>query len=816
MNRKERFPVRGMTCAACSAHVGKALRGVAGVEKVGVNLATNTASVEYDSRRCGAEQLRDAVREAGYDLIIDKRDEEEAEREEERHHQRMIRSVIGATLTAATVFVLSMRYGGEAWSGWVQMVLAAASMILFGREFHLNALRQARHGTSNMDTLVSVSTTVAFAFSTFNLMWPEVWEQHGLQAHLYYESVTMITAFILIGRTLEHRAKRRTTEALRSLQDLRPQVAHVVDEDGREEDKPAEALRNGERMIVRSGERIAADGVVESGTTYTDESMLSGESNAVFKEKGSKVYAGTLNQNGTIRIRITQSGEETVLSDIVRLMQEAQGSRAPIEKLVDKIAAVFVPLIILLSFLTLVTWLLLDPEEGLTRGILSMVSVLIIACPCSLGLATPTAVMVGIGRGAKEGLLIKDAEALETARKIDVIVLDKTGTLTNGQPRVTEWEWHAKEEERKRMTDILHAMEQLSSHPNAKAILTHIQKEQEPQKVTVSDYKDHPGKGITAQVEGHRCIAGNKALMMDEGIESIPKKGSIYFAIDGKIVASLKAEDTVKSTAGRAIEELKNSGRRVVMLTGDSRESAERIAREAGIEETRAETLPQEKERLLRQLQSEGMKCAMIGDGINDSVAMARADLSVAMGNGSDIAIHTAMVTIVSGDLRKIGALVRLSEATVRTIRENLFWAFLYNVTAIPIAAGVLYPLCGVLISPMVGAAAMACSSVSVVLNSLRLNRRNVTLPHKKNTEKRQEKQPKQVIMKKTLKVSGMMCQHCRARVENALNSIEGVKASVTLEPPVAEIESERDDLTTDSLQKLLNEKAGEGYTLSE
>lgn len=734
MQKKEVFPVTGLGCAACAARVNKVLNSCEGVEEANVNYASATALVTYDDSRCSPESLRKAVEEAGYGLITDVENEEEAAEAERLRQYRALRAqTAGALICAVPVFVLSMFFMDLRWGQWVTFVLSTVTVFVFGSRFFVNTVRQLRHGAVNMDTLVASSTGVAWLFSTFNLLFPELWISRGIEPHLYFEAASVIIAFILTGRLLEARARRKTTSAIRALTELQPVTVTVLAGDGSQKEVPVQWARPGDTVIVRPGERVAVDGTVLSGESYVDESMLSGEPVPVLKQAGAKVFAGTINQKGAFRFRADKTGGDTVLSQIIRMVQDAQGSKAPVQNLVDKVASVFVPAIIGIAVLVFAAWWIFAPEDGFTHGLLAMITVLIIACPCALGLATPTALIVGIGKGASNGILIKDATSLEVARNIDMVILDKTGTVTEGHPEVTDQYWTP---ESGRYRPVLAALEALSEHPLAEAVVTALRPEPDTESrpaPEIVSFENIPGKGVRGICGGTAYFAGNMDLLRENGIEPsgefLSRCGAwesqartvIWFADSAEVLAVVAVTDRIKPTSAAAVARLRDMGIRTVMLTGDNEASAAAVARQTGIDEFRAGVLPQDKALYVKQLQAEGHRVAMVGDGINDSAALAQADLSIAMGGGSDIAINAAMITVLSSDLMRVPEAVRLSQLTVRTIRENLFWAFIYNIIAVPVAAGILYPVNGFLLNPMIGGAAMALSSVSVVTNSLRL-----------------------------------------------------------------------------------------------
>lgn len=807
------FPVLGMSCAACVARVDKTLNGCNGVCRASVNFATNTATVEYDPAECSPQQMRKAVQDAGYDLATDSTVQQP---DEEGKIRSLRRRTIWAMALSLPVAVIGMFFMDMPYADIIMCLLSTPVVFWLGRGFFVSAWKQLRHGSANMDTLVANSTGVAYLFSVFNMLFPEVWLERGIEPHVYFEASSVIIAFILLGRLLEERAKGSTSEAIKKLMGLQPRTVTVV-RNGIQVVVPVEQVGCGDTVAVRPGEKIAVDGVVSAGSSFVDESMLSGEPVPVLKERGAKVFAGTINQKGSFRFTAEKVGADTMLAGIIRLVQEAQGSKAPVQKLVDKIAAVFVPVIMGVAVLSLVMWLLLGGEDGVTHGILALVTVLVIACPCALGLATPTAIMVGIGKGAENGILIKDAESLEAAVKADVIVLDKTGTLTEGRPVVTDMVWNVAGEEPR---DIFFSLESMSEHPLAEAVAASLDG---CRNVEITAFESVTGKGVKGFSGGVAYMAGNAAMLADNGIvpddasaaaaASLAGEGKtvIYFAGAGRVLAVAAITDRLKDTSAAAVERLKALGLQVYMLTGDSEQPAKAAAKAAGIDHCKWGMLPHMKADFVRGLQQQGHHVAMVGDGINDSAALAQADLSIAMGRGSDIAMDVARMTIISSDLGKIPEAVRLSKLTLRTVRQNLFWAFVYNMIGVPVAAGVLYPVCGFLLNPMIAGMAMAMSSVSVVSNSLRLRRCVLSekeAPHHPAPEQQQDNETTNNIsvMKKEYNVEGMMCNNCRMHVEKALNRLDGVSATVTLKPAVAVIEFTGREYTVEELQAALSE----------
>jgi Cu2+-exporting ATPase len=576
--------------------------------------------------------------------------------------------------------------------------------------------------------LVALSTGIAYLFSVFNTLYPQFWHNKGLYAHVYFEAAAVVIAFILLGKLLEEKAKASTSFAIKKLMGLQPKTVSIIHNGGHIMEIPVEQVQVNDLLLVKPGEKLPVDGKVQSGSSFVDESMISGEPVPVEKTKDSKVYAGTINQKGSFQFIAEKVGGETLLAHIIKMVQEAQGSKAPIQKLADKIAGIFVPIVIGIALLAFAAWVVLGGENGITQGLLALVTVLVIACPCALGLATPTAIMVGVGKGAEHGILIKDAEALELAYKVNAIVLDKTGTITKGKPEVTSIFWQEETEENK---NILYSIEKASEHPLAEAVSKHLKNEAKP--VELSSANAVTGAGITAFYLNKLYVVGTAKLLQEHEVEilgsiktwSDQKRSEantvVFFASDKKIIAAISLADTVKGSSKEAIEQLKALGIDVYMFTGDNQQTAATVAAQVGITHFKAEALPQDKFDFVKDLQAKGKIVAMIGDGINDSQALAQADVSIAMGKGSDIAMDVAKMTLITSDLLRIPAALKLSKKTVKTIKQNLFWAFIYNLIGIPIAAGILYPLTGFLLSPMIAGAAMALSSVSVVANSLRL-----------------------------------------------------------------------------------------------
>lgn len=805
------FPVLGMSCAACAARVEKVLAHQPGVYAARINYAAANAAVEYDPARTAPGSLREAVRAAGYDLVTGTGADAAAQAElAQAEHLRQLKSrTLWAMLLALPVMAIAMFFEAMPYAVPAMWLLSTPVVFWLGRGFHIRAWRQLRHGTANMDTLVAVSTGTAYLFSVFNMLFPGFWLARGIEPHVYFEAASMIVAFILLGRLLEERAKGDTAAAIRKLMGLQPETVTLADAQGRQRTVPLAQVQAGDTVVVKPGERIAVDGTVAEGSSYVDESMLSGEPAAVRKAAGANVYAGTINQKGSFLFRAERVGAETLLAHIVRMVQEAQGSKAPVQKLVDQIAAVFVPAVIAVALIAFVLWAVLGGDDGFTHGLLAFVTVLIVACPCALGLATPTAIMVGIGKGAGAGILIKDAESLETAKSIGTVVLDKTGTLTEGKPIVTDLLWTGDEQ---RLGRVFYSMESRSEHPLAEALAERLKGEGIP----ISDFENLPGRGVKGVAAGRTYLAGNRLLLEENGIAApshllreadrlaAAAKTVVWFAEGGEAVGIAAIADRIRPGAAQAVAELRAMGLDVRLLTGDNEATARAIAAEAGITACEAGVLPDGKAAYIRRLQAEGHRVAMVGDGINDSAALAQADLSIAMGQGSDIAMDVAKITIMTPDLGKIADAIRLSAATVRTIRQNLFWAFIYNLIGVPVAAGVLFPLNGFLLNPMLAGAAMALSSVSVVANSLRLKAKGG------RARKNDGREPIPInnmekTMEKKYRIEGMMCGHCRMHVEKALNGIDGVRATVELEPPVATVEFSGGEKPLAELQRALD-----------
>lgn len=732
IHTKETFQVLGMSCAVCALNVETTLGAQEGVYEAKVNFAGSTVLVDYNPRVITPVELQKAVEAAGYELVVENtEDTDQADRLQREEFLALKRKTIGAIVLAIPVFVIGMFFMHMPYGNWIMLAFTIPVMAFFGRDFFVHAYMQLKHGRANMDTLVAVSTGVAFLFSLFNTIWPEYWTRRGLEAHVYYEAAAVIIALILLGRLLEAKAKFSTSTAIKKLMGLQPKTVTKILADGSEEEVPIREVAAGDVLVVKPGEKIPVDGEVTEGASFVDESMITGESIPVEKVKGQPVYAGTINEKGSFRFRADKVGGETVLANIIRMVQEAQGSKAPVQKLVDRIAGIFVPVVMGIAVITFIVWMLIGGDLAFTHALLTSITVLVIACPCALGLATPTAIMVGIGKGAEHNILIKDAESLELMYRVNAIVLDKTGTITKGKPVVTDIHWTPGSED-ERYQSILLEIERRSEHPLADAVVQKF-KEKVVNEISVSDFENQTGKGVTAKVGDKIYLVGNRALLdvnrvvLDDDNEKLAVrwegdgKTVVFFAGEGRVLALVAIADKIKESSRQAVTTLHEKGIDVYMLTGDNALTARAVADQVGIRHFKAEVMPGEKANFVEALQHEGKVVAMVGDGINDSQALAQADVSIAMGKGSDIAMDVAKVTLITSDLNVIPRAIALSHQTVRAIRQNLFWAFIYNIIGIPLAAGVLYGINGFLLNPMIAAAAMAFSSVSVVTNSLRI-----------------------------------------------------------------------------------------------
>ena len=731
--------IRGMHCASCVQKIEKALLQTQGVTGAAVNLATEKARVDYEPSLLNLEEIKRAIEATGYEVAEPPPGEKTLDSEKlarEKEYRKLKLKFIAGLVLGILVFLGSMRH----WFPWVPVFLgnfyvlwALATPIQFviGWSFYNGAWRALRHRSADMNTLIAVGTSAAYVYSVLATLWPQLFEAGGIKANVYFDTSALIIVFILLGRLLEARAKGQTSEAIKKLIGLQPKTARVIRE-GKEIDIPVEEVVVGDIVVVRPGERIPVDGIVREGRSAVDESMITGESIPVKKTPGSEVIGATINKSGSFKFEARKVGKDTTLAQIIRLIEEAQSSKAPIQRLADVIAAYFVPIVMSIAVITFVIWFILGPPPALTLALLNFVAVLIIACPCALGLATPTAVLVGTGKGAENGILIKGGESLEIAHKVDTIVLDKTGTLSRGEPEVTDiilGEGFPEQE----ILSYAAAAEKNSEHPLADAILKRA-REKGIEPLEPDNFRVIEGQGVEATVKGRQIILGNARLLENRRIEildlrreaeklSDEGKTAVYIAVSGEVAAVLGIADTLKEGSFEAVKRLQKMGLHVVMVTGDNRKTAEAMARKVGIDDVFPEVLPKDKVDVIKKLQSEGRKVAMVGDGINDAPALAQADIGIALGSGTDVAIEASDITLIKGDLRAVASAIELSKKTIRIIKQNLFWAFFYNTAGIPVAAGVLYPFFGLLLNPILAAAAMAFSSVSVVSNSLRLRK---------------------------------------------------------------------------------------------
>lgn len=863
---KQKFDVTGMSCSACSAHVEKAVSKVPGIDQVQVNLLQNSMVVEYAKGAADAQKIIQAVVEAGYGASVKGETtpgKTNAVQKKAADDTRAMKRRLGWSVAFLIVLMyVSMGH----MLGWPLpglltdhenvMVFALTQFLLtlpvmyLNRKYFENGFKTLAHGAPNMDTLVAMGSTAAAVYSISQLFVMGYAMGHGdtglahdCAMNLYFEAAAMILALVTIGKYMETRSRSRTSDAITKLMDLAPKTALVL-RDGQEMEIPSEEVRVGETVIVKPGQSIPVDGTLLEGTGTVDESAITGESIPVEKKAGDRLTGATVNRAGYFRMQADRIGEDTTLSQIIRLVEEAGGSKAPIAKLADRVSGIFVPIVLTIAVLTIAAWLLLG--QSFSFALASGIAVLVISCPCALGLATPTAIMVGTGRGAEQGILIKSGESLETAHLVDTIVLDKTGTITKGHPAVTDI-LTAPGIDEAELLGLAASLEQASEHPLAEAIVE-CAKSRSIRLEKASDFEAVAGQGVTGSVGGRTVLAGNRKMMKARQVDTagLEKQGeafaeegktSLYIAGEGRLLGILAVADPVKETSAQAIRELEQMGLSVVMLTGDHEKTAKAIQRKLGISRVVAEVLPQDKEREVRRLQEEGHKVAMVGDGINDAPALARADVGIAIGAGTDVAIESADIVLMKSDLLDAAAAVQLSRAVIRNIKQNLFWAFFYNALGIPLAAGVFYPFLSWQLNPMFGSAAMSFSSVFVVSNALRLKGFKPTF-YKKNSsaaktsaaaeinktksaapagaQAQQEELPNRnkedKTMKKTMKIEGMMCGHCTGRVDKALNALEGVEATVSLEEKAAYV-TLTGDISDELLKKTVED---EGYQVLE
>ncbi len=736
---KVSLKVKGMSCASCVRRLENTLKEAEGIKTVVVNLATEKATVEYDSRTITLEEIKERIQKMGYQVFETKSAGERDRLAIEKESKKLTYDFVSAAILTIIVLIGSLPHMSEEWGKWVPIFLSAPLMLLLlttpvqfisGWRFYKGAYIALSHGTSDMNVLVVMGTTSAWLYSAAMTLFPSFLTELGFPYQLYYDVATVITTLILLGRLLENKAKGRTSEAIYRLIGMQSKVARIL-RDGQEIDIPIEDVVPEDILIVRPGEKIPVDGKVLDGSSTVDESMITGESIPVEKFFGDEVIGATINKTGTFKMQATRVGEDTMLAQIIKLVEEAQSSKAPIQKIVDIVAGYFVPAVVIIAIISFFTWWSIGPEPSLIFALTTFIAVLIVACPCALGLATPTAIIVGTGKGAENGILIKDAESLETSYKINCVVLDKTGTITKGEPSLTDLIVNEEHEEDE-LLRLLASVENRSEHPLGLAIVQKAKQKglvlSEPQEFTAI-----LGLGILAEVDNRILLIGSLQLMNKHQIDisagwlkladSLADDGKtpVFFAIDGREAAIVAIADTTKETSIMAVNELRRMGIEVIMLTGDNKRTAKAIARQVGIERVFSEVLPHQKVQKISELQEEGMIVAMVGDGINDAPALAKADVGIAIGTGTDVAMEASDITLIRGDLRGVPTAIKLSKATIRMIRQNLFWAFAYNIVLIPVAAGVLWPVFGILLNPMLAAGAMAFSSVSVLMNTMRL-----------------------------------------------------------------------------------------------
>jgi Cu2+-exporting ATPase len=724
------YKINGMSCAACAASSQKVLSRMKGVEEVNVNYANKSCQIVFDAETVTFDMMKAKLSRLGYALLEDSektRLETEA-KNKQRFKDLKLKLIVGASLSVP-LLIFGMFLMHYPYANYIMLALTIPIIFWIGQEFYINAWKQLKVGQANMDTLVAMGTGTAFIFSLVNTFFPQILLNQGVTPHVYYETAGILITLILLGRFLEERAKAQTSEAIKKLLNMQVKTANVIQGD-EVVATPIDEVRLGDAILIKPGEKIPVDGTIIEGQSAIDESMITGESLPVVKTIGDKAIGATINQTGTFTMTTEKVGSDMLLSQIIKMVQTAQGSKAPIQNLVDKIAAVFVPVVVVVAVVSALTWYVIGPEPQQINAIIAFVTVLIIACPCALGLATPTAIMVGVGKGAELGILIKGAASLEAAKNLDTIVFDKTGTLTEGKPKVTkitdfDHVGFDSAFAKNQLDSIIYTIEKRSEHPLANAIVTYFESNFTKDNPTISiDYFENiVGKGIRAKISDDEFLIGNAALMQTAFINNIPINHSqdtiVFVAKNGQLIRSIEIADTIKQDAKAVIQQLNNY--ELHLLTGDNQQTAEKIAAEFNLSNFKAEVLPEDKINYIKALQAKGKKVAMIGDGINDSPALAQADVGIAMGTGTDVAIESADITLLKGDLSRIAKAIELSKNTHKTIQQNLFWAFIYNIIGIPIAAGVLYPLFGFTLNPMIAGAAMAFSSVSVVLNSLRL-----------------------------------------------------------------------------------------------
>lgn len=812
----EKFNVTGMTCSACSAHVEKSVKKLNGVKSVNVNLLQNNMHVDFDETAVSVDDIINAVVSGGYGASVAGKKQEKKDNKIDNENSNMKFRLIVSLVCLVPLMYISM---GHMW-GWpflsvfhgaengitfalTQMLLTLPIMYV-NRKYYITGFKTLFHGAPNMDSLIAIGSGAAFTYGIiaiycigYGLGHGDKEFAHSYMMNLYFESAAMILALITLGKFLESRAKGKTSQAIEKLIDLSPKTAVVI-RDGKEVTVGVDDVQIGEIVVVKAGQSVPLDGVIVEGNGAIDESAITGESIAVEKNVGDNVIGATINKSGYFKFKVEKVGEDTALSQIIHLVEEASASKAPIAKLADKVSGIFVPVVISIAVITIIVWLLLG--KGVSFALSMGISVLVISCPCALGLATPTAIMVGTGKGAQYGILTKSAESLETAHQVDTVVLDKTGTITEGKPSVTDIAPVGISD--KELLQIAASIEYLSEHPLAKAI---VEKADGLEFSDVTDFEQIVGQGVKGNVDGKKVLAGNYKMMRENNIEvsedeifANDGKTSLYFAVDNKFVGIIAVADTIKETSRQAIEDMRNMGLDVIMLTGDNAVTANAIKNKLPLSSAVAEVLPSDKEEEVRKLQQSGHKVAMVGDGINDAPALTRADVGIAIGAGTDIAIESADIVLMKSDLQDVVTSIELSHSVIKNIKENLFWAFFYNALGIPIAAGVLYGIAGLKLNPMIAALAMSFSSVFVVSNALRLR----FFKPKRNNIKTVKNEKENITMTKTIKINGMMCSHCTGRVGEVLNAIDGVSAEVSLDNGGQAVVTLAKDVSDDVLKK--------------
>ena len=812
----EKFNVTGMTCSACSAHVEKSVKKLNGVKSVNVNLLQNNMHVDFDETAVSVDDIINAVVSGGYGASVAGKEQEKKDNKIDNEISNMKFRLIVSLVCLVPLMYISM---GHMW-GWpflsvfhgaengitfalTQMLLTLPIMYV-NRKYYITGFKTLFHGAPNMDSLIAIGSGAAFVYGIiaiycigYGLGHGDREFAHSYMMNLYFESAAMILALITLGKFLESRAKGKTSQAIEKLIDLSPKTAVVI-RDGKEITVGVDDVQIGEIVVVKAGQSVPLDGVIVEGNGAIDESAITGESIAVEKNVGDKVIGATINKSGYFKFKVEKVGEDTALSQIIHLVEEASASKAPIAKLADKVSGIFVPVVISIAVITIIVWLLLG--KGVSFALSMGISVLVISCPCALGLATPTAIMVGTGKGAQYGILTKSAESLETAHQVDTVVLDKTGTITEGKPSVTDIAPVGISD--KELLQIAASIEYLSEHPLAKA---NVEKADGLEFSDVADFEQIVGQGVKGNVDGKKVLAGNYKMMRENNIEvsedeifAKDGKTSLYFAVDNKFVGIIAVADTIKETSRQAIEDMRNMGLDVIMLTGDNAVTVNAIKNKLPLSSAVAEVLPSDKEEEVRKLQQSGHKVAMVGDGINDAPALTRADVGIAIGAGTDIAIESADIVLMKSDLQDVVTSIELSHSVIKNIKENLFWAFFYNALGIPIAAGVLYGIAGLKLNPMIAALAMSFSSVFVVSNALRLR----FFKPKRNNIKTVKNEKENKTMTKTIKINGMMCSHCTGRVGEVLNAIDGVSAEVSLDNGGQAVVTLAKDVSDDVLKK--------------